>query len=620
MSRIRSLAAWWWASARHGHRPVVAIVAWWWWWVSDHDARDVDRAWRADITAAKTAGVSGRDVARMHRDRRAEVAELATPWPFRAVLAAGTLLATATGVVVAITATVAIVTGRHWVAGLAVATTLATAAWVAGRTHRPPATGPAVETGGDVATEGMPTAGQWMTALATAGVAKVSKAVEAGHTATWATRPSDTGHGHTAVLQLPAGATAAAVAKVAGEVSSAIDIPTGRLRLGPVAGAPASHLAITVLATDRPVAGPWPLTAGDRVDLWDVPIGVTADGGRVAIQCVERSAAYGGMTDTGKSKAMRLQATAEAMAGAELIVAAGKGGPDWEPLASVASAYSASPVPADTARFVRDQLLRMRAEGRRRAGAYRAAGWERINRDIITRPGLHLVAMYIDESAEVFSDPTHGAEIVDLATEIVKLFPAYGLVIRLATQTPDSESVPPSILKLLGLNVAFAVRDHHVTNAILGSGAHGRGWRPSELSQDDKGTAWVVTGGTGHLVQWHHVDSDQVRGLVAGLEPPVPIGPGMSRADAVRAVLDVIGHGDSGVRREDAWARLRVADPETWGGTSRPQLERLVACPSRSIRYGDQVRSGWSRTALEAALADEGSVADVAGGDTAHEG
>ena len=58
------------------------------------------------------------------------------------------------------------------------------------------------------------------------------------------------------------------------------------------------------------------------------------------------------------------------------------------------------------------------------------------------RLGLYPIVLAIDECQDLFGHPDCGDEAGQLATRIIKLGPAIGVMLLLGTQRPDSKSLP----------------------------------------------------------------------------------------------------------------------------------------------------------------------------------
>jgi S-DNA-T family DNA segregation ATPase FtsK/SpoIIIE len=82
---------------------------------------------------------------------------------------------------------------------------------------------------------------------------------------------------------------------------------------------------------------------------------------------------------------------------------------------------------------------------------------------------------------------TLGAYIADLLTYLAKKGPAAGIVVILATQRPDSTTIPSRLRAVLGSRFALRVMDWRDSNIILGEQMNTRGYDSSTLLPSHKG-------------------------------------------------------------------------------------------------------------------------------------
>jgi DNA segregation ATPase FtsK/SpoIIIE, S-DNA-T family len=80
-----------------------------------------------------------------------------------------------------------------------------------------------------------------------------------------------------------------------------------------------------------------------------------------------------------------------------------------------------------------------------------------------------------------------GGHIADLLTYLAKKGPAAGIVVILATQRPDSTTIPSRLRAVLGSRFALRVMDWRDSNIILGEQMNTRGYDSSTLLPGHKG-------------------------------------------------------------------------------------------------------------------------------------
>jgi len=78
----------------------------------------------------------------------------------------------------------------------------------------------------------------------------------------------------------------------------------------------------------------------------------------------------------------------------------------------------------------------------------------------------------IDEVQRYLEHPDHGKTILELLTDLVKVGPAVGLMLVLATQKPDSKVMPDSLRGQLRIRFAMKVMNWQSSDTILGAGAY----------------------------------------------------------------------------------------------------------------------------------------------------
>ena len=91
----------------------------------------------------------------------------------------------------------------------------------------------------------------------------------------------------------------------------------------------------------------------------------------------------------------------------------------------------------------------LRTEMRRRTKVIRELDENRCPENKVTpelasdpRLGLHPIAIAWDECQIPFEHPEYGKELIAIATDLTKRGPALGIMLMLATQRPDANSIP----------------------------------------------------------------------------------------------------------------------------------------------------------------------------------
>ena len=317
------------------------------------------------------------------------------------------------------------------------------------------------------------------------------------------------GKGWAITVDLPATRKAVDVIKGRDALASALAVDEVQLIVERVRGrgGHAGRVAMWV-ADEDPYAGPplpTPLRTAERWDAWvPVPFGRDARGRPVALPLVWTSLLVGVIPRQGKTFATRLPAAGLILdPHTRLYVFDGKGGKDWKAAEQVAYRFVCGDDPAHI-EAVRDGLIELVAETQARFARMGELPDEvcpesKITPQISRNPtlGMPITAVIIDEVQVFVEDTTRqdvgarkttiGAYIADLLTYLAKKGPAAGIIVILATQRPDSTTMPPRLRAVLGSRFALRVMDWRDSNIILGEQMNTRGYDSSKLLPSHKG-------------------------------------------------------------------------------------------------------------------------------------
>lgn len=317
------------------------------------------------------------------------------------------------------------------------------------------------------------------------------------------------GMGWAITVDLPATRKAADVVKNRDALASALAVDELQLIVERVRGrgGHAGRVAMWV-ADEDPYASPpvqTPLLGADHWDAWrPVPFGRDARNRRIDLPLVWTSLLVGAIPRQGKTFAARLPAAGLILDPfTRLCIFDGKGGKDWKAAESVAHRFVCGDEPSH-AEAVRDGLIELVAETQARFA--RMAELDdvlcpesKITPDISrdTALDMPITAVIIDE-VQVFLEnaakqevgerkTTLGGYIAELLTYLAKKGPAAGIVVILATQRPDSKTIPSALRAVLGTRFALRVMDWRDSNIILGEQMNTRGYDASKLLPSHKG-------------------------------------------------------------------------------------------------------------------------------------
>jgi S-DNA-T family DNA segregation ATPase FtsK/SpoIIIE len=322
-------------------------------------------------------------------------------------------------------------------------------------------------------------------------------------------RAARVGDGWAITVDLPATRKAADVIKHRDALASALAVDEVQLIVERVRGK-GGHAGRVFLwvADEDPYSGPPLRTPLLDVECWDawrsVPFGRDARQRRIDLPLVWTSLLVGAIPRQGKTFAIRLPAAGLILDPyTRLYVFDGKGGKDWDAAEQVAYRFVRGDE-LEHACAVRDHLVELVAEVQSRFARIATLDDEvcpesKITPAISRDPnlGMPITAVIIDEVHVFLENPTReeiggkkptlGEYIADLLTYLVRKGPAAGIVVILATQRPDSNTIPSRLRAVLGSRFALRVMDWRDSNIVLGEQMNTRGYDASTLLPSHKG-------------------------------------------------------------------------------------------------------------------------------------
>jgi S-DNA-T family DNA segregation ATPase FtsK/SpoIIIE len=322
-------------------------------------------------------------------------------------------------------------------------------------------------------------------------------------------RAARVGDGWAITVDLPATRKAADVIKHRDALSSALAVDEVQLIVERVRGR-GGHAGRVFLwvADEDPYAGPPERTPLLGVQWWDawrpVPFGRDARARRIDLPLVWTSLLVGAIPRQGKTFATRLAAAGLVLdPHTRLYVFDGKGGKDWDAAQQVAYRYVCGDEQGQ-ADAVRDHLVELVAEVQSRFARMATLDDETCPESKITPAisrdpdlGMPVTAVIIDEVQVFLENPapqriggkktTLGEYVADLLTYLARKGPAAGIVVILATQRPDSNTIPSRLRAVLGSRFALRVMDWRDSNIVLGEQMNTRGYDASTLLPSHKG-------------------------------------------------------------------------------------------------------------------------------------
>jgi DNA segregation ATPase FtsK/SpoIIIE, S-DNA-T family len=322
-------------------------------------------------------------------------------------------------------------------------------------------------------------------------------------------RATRMGDGWAITVDLPATRKAADVIKNREALASALAVDEVQLIVERVRGngGHAGRVSMWVADSD-PYATPplrTPLLAVQRWDAWrPVPFGRDARDRRVDLPLVWTSLLVGAIPRQGKTFAARLAAAGLILDPyTRLYVADFKAGKDWDAAAHVAHRFMSGDESAHVLTLV-GWLVELVAEVQGRYRRMRdlddlVCPESKVTPEMSRDRALNMpiTAVFVDEvqvpleeraPVEVEGKKLPAGEYVgELLTWLAKKGPAAGIVLVLATQRPDSKTIPSGLRAVLGSRFALRVMDWRDSNIVLGEQMNTRGYDSSRLLASHKG-------------------------------------------------------------------------------------------------------------------------------------
>lgn len=322
-------------------------------------------------------------------------------------------------------------------------------------------------------------------------------------------RATRIGDGWAITVDLPATRKATDVIKNREALASALAVDELQLSVERVRGngGHAGRVAMWVADSD-PYAKPpvrTPLLGAGEWDAWrPVPFGRDARDRRVDLPLVWTSLLIGAIPRQGKTMAARLAAAGLILdPHTRLYVADFKAGKDWDAAAAVAHRFMSGDEAEHVLALV-GWLVELVSEVQGRYRRMRELDNETCPESKVTPAmsrdaslNMPITAVFVDEVQVPLEDRTPvrvegkkltaGEYVGELLTWLAKKGPAAGIVLVLATQRPDSKTIPSGLRAVLGSRFALRVMDWRDSNIVLGEQMNTRGYDSSRLLASHKG-------------------------------------------------------------------------------------------------------------------------------------
>ncbi|MET7658038.1 FtsK/SpoIIIE domain-containing protein [Streptomyces sp. NPDC005463] len=430
-------------------------------------------------------------------------------------------------------------------------------------------------------------------AMASIGIGQIASAVAKGLDGIRFVSPiTREGPGWRADIDLPLGVTVADVADRRARLASGLRRPLGCVWPDADPNEHEGRLVLWVGDRDLSKTGivKWPLANARRHDIFKrIPFGIDPRGRAQSVPMIQHNVLIGSLPGQGKTASVRVLACGAAMdPSVELWLHENKGTGDLDALEDVSHRF-VSGIDDDSIKYAADSLKLLREEVMRRAGAIKKLPRDlcpdkRITRSIADKRSLKLwpLLAVFDECQNLFAHSKYGKQAGEDAEFIIKLGRALGVILVLATQRPDKESLPTGISGNVSIRFALRVAGQVENDMILGTSAYKNGVRATSFRPEiDAGNGYLAGASTLPVVVRTAYLDDPATNAIAqralalrkaegtlsghalGQDAEAVSGPSYDLLADVAAVVPV---SEQRVWNERIAARLAELRPEVYGG------------------------------------------------------
>jgi S-DNA-T family DNA segregation ATPase FtsK/SpoIIIE len=461
------------------------------------------------------------------------------------------------------------------------------------------------------------------------GIPRISAYINAKGTLDWVSDVHRDGDGWGVEVDLPKGVTARMIVERREQLSSGLRRPLSAVWPEGVPGEHEGRLYLWIgrhdLSKMKPL--PYPLAKSGTADVFDdVPFAFLPRGTRVTGPLFEANWLIGSAMGNGKTATVRVLLAAAALDPlADLWTHEFSGKGDLEPFAAVSHRYVSGLDDESIAYAAKSAaLLRRELENRQRI-------FKKLPRDAkpegkLTRAlasadkRLRPIVATFDEMQVAFQHPEHGKQIAEDLAHVMRLGRAYGIIVILATQRPDKESIPTSITGVVAVRFCLKVPDQTGNDLILGTGAYKAGFNAVVFRHAiDAGLGWLRGTGEPQAVKTYYLDLPasakiaararamrQAAGVLSGYALGEQDDHGEPR-DLLADVLSLYAPAEQHLYWETIADRLSARYPAAYpaitADAASSQVRELTGMPSDDGREpGGPPRKGVKRATIETAL------------------
>ena len=439
-------------------------------------------------------------------------------------------------------------------------------------------------------------------ALASLGIAEINKAVaKGGGGITFPAPIIRDGPGWRADIDLPYGVTATDIMERRDRLASGLRRPLGCVWPEPAHDQHAGRLVLWVGDQDMNRVRPpvWPLAKTGTADLFKpFPFGTDQRGRQVTLTLMYANMLIGAMPGAGKTFALKVPLLAAALdPTSQLRVFELKGTGDLDFAEKVAHHYGSGPddtTIGECLASLREVYAELEKRAKTLAGLPKDLRPEnKVTPQLAARKslGLHPLVFVVDECQELFAHPEYGKEAGELATAIIKRGRALGVILLLATQRPDKDSLPTGVSANVGIRFCLRVMGQLENDMVLGTSMYRRGIRATTFTKQDKGIGYLVgEADEPQITRSYYIDgptADRIADRARALRKAAGTLTGYAAGE------DTTPATDSGASLlSDIAAVLRPGEDKVWSETITTRLAEL--------RPG--LYAGWTPTQLADAL------------------
>lgn len=340
----------------------------------------------------------------------------------------------------------------------------------------------------------------------------------------------------------------------------------------------------------------WPLAKSGTVDLFKpVAWGTDQRGRGVEITLMYLAGVIGAIPRMGKTFLLRLLLLIAALdPRAEVHSYDLKGTGDLDPVGSAVSYRHRAGDDDEDVLYALTAMRELQAELRRRTKVIRTLPRDlcpesKVTTELASKRSLrlHPIVVGVDECQKWFEHPKYGKELEEICTDLVKRGPATGIVVLLATQRPDDDSLPKGISANASARWCLKVMSHVENDMVLGTGAYKRGVRATMFAWGDKGICYFLgEGADARIVRAVEIDALAAEGIAQrgrkmrerlgtlagyalGEQPETEAGPSY---DLLADLLTVLPYGKPKLWNEAVVAGLAELRPAAYGTWTPEQL------------------------------------------------